>query len=567
MALKKENVTRLKSFHINIFRGLSDIDIDFADRITLICGKNGTSKSTILGIAAQIFSFSKDYSKSPVEVLDYKNLNDRAFKSAFKEHFRFSSEYDKPGNMDIDITVHDGAFRREINGLKLGLTDSSDRSKARPVLRKNIPAAHGSGNTSRNVTHPVIYLSLSRLIPISQRVEYSKRNIDYLNSNDGLFKELCSDILNKGDIVKATATDGDLRSAVAHGNDYDQDSVSVGEDNVGQLVLALLSFKQLSENYPNYHGGLLLIDEADAGLFPAAQKNLIRILSEFSKTLSLQVVMTSHSPTMIDAVKYYSDRDQKNFKTIYLTNAYGKVAAKPNWGWDFILADMESRALSSHNSKSRKKINVYFEDREASDFFDKLVRKRDVRSHLSLKKTVKLSSEAYRAFIKEKVEEFSKNSIVVFDGDVPNVAKYKNCLSLPGGYPPDQLVFKVLMELPKDDDYWKNELLFTKDAFTQIARKLIRRLNIAFDEDNNEIDLASKIESCKTGRPIREDFKELYKTDTIQALLKKQSTNPFCLWISRNPADVSMFNEELTKTLKKVYLDVHKRLTTDLNNL
>ena len=53
--------TQLKKIKIEKFRALEGVEVDFGDYITVICGKNGTSKSSILGIAAQIFSFEKDY--------------------------------------------------------------------------------------------------------------------------------------------------------------------------------------------------------------------------------------------------------------------------------------------------------------------------------------------------------------------------------------------------------------------------------------------------------------------------------------------------------------------------
>ena len=53
--------TKLQKIVIKKFRALSGVEIEFGDYITVICGKNGTAKSSILGIAAQIFSFDKDY--------------------------------------------------------------------------------------------------------------------------------------------------------------------------------------------------------------------------------------------------------------------------------------------------------------------------------------------------------------------------------------------------------------------------------------------------------------------------------------------------------------------------
>jgi predicted ATP-dependent endonuclease of OLD family len=51
--------TYLKKLAIEKFRALNNVEVEFGDHITVVCGKNGTSKSSILGIAAQIFSFEK----------------------------------------------------------------------------------------------------------------------------------------------------------------------------------------------------------------------------------------------------------------------------------------------------------------------------------------------------------------------------------------------------------------------------------------------------------------------------------------------------------------------------
>lgn len=81
-----QNPSRLKKIHVEKFRGLKNIDIPFGDRITVICGKNGTSKSTILGIVAQIFSFRTDYSEDEPkknELLKYRTLGNDRFESTF----------------------------------------------------------------------------------------------------------------------------------------------------------------------------------------------------------------------------------------------------------------------------------------------------------------------------------------------------------------------------------------------------------------------------------------------------------------------------------------------------
>ncbi|MCD9937369.1 AAA family ATPase [Acinetobacter baumannii] len=65
------NITQLKKIKVNHFRGLKNIEINLGDRLTVICGKNGTSKSTILGMIAQIFNFdlcTRQISQNPYPI-------------------------------------------------------------------------------------------------------------------------------------------------------------------------------------------------------------------------------------------------------------------------------------------------------------------------------------------------------------------------------------------------------------------------------------------------------------------------------------------------------------------
>ena len=74
-----------------------------------------------------------------------------------------------------------------------------------------------------------------------------------------------------------------------------------GQDNIGQIITAILSFKRLKSNLgDNYKGGILLIDELDASMFPAAQHKLIEFLFKHSSKLDLQVVFTTHSIEILE---------------------------------------------------------------------------------------------------------------------------------------------------------------------------------------------------------------------------------------------------------------------------
>lgn len=99
--------TQLKKITIEKFRALIGVEVEFGDYITVICGKNGTSKSSILGIAAQIFSFEKDY-VTGANLRGFKQISGMGFKSQYKEHIRISKEFDVPGSLSASILLNEG---------------------------------------------------------------------------------------------------------------------------------------------------------------------------------------------------------------------------------------------------------------------------------------------------------------------------------------------------------------------------------------------------------------------------------------------------------------------------
>ena len=168
--------TQLKKLHIEKFRALNNVEVEFGDSITVVCGKNGTSKSSILGIAAQIFSFEKDYASG--QDISFHQIAGGTFKSQYSEHFRISNQFDQPGSMVVNIELHDG-YTDEAATAKLELMK---RGKSpRPVVRNNSTVNKGD-NASRNFTHPVIFLSLKRLYPIADR-NYQVIDFEYLNKH------------------------------------------------------------------------------------------------------------------------------------------------------------------------------------------------------------------------------------------------------------------------------------------------------------------------------------------------------------------------------------------------
>lgn len=551
--------TYIKEINIKKFRALNNLDINFSPNLNIICGQNGTSKSTILGVLAQICSFESEYVNNSKKSLNYQTIGGKDFKSKFSEHFRFSKVFDKPKTKnapdywDIGIKVHDGYTNEPLDNLKLDFTKRGNG--LRLVLR---------GNHDRNITHPVIFLGLRRLFPISERKNYSKINFSYLQNpeNKKKFIEMNSKILLKDHMsfyknISSTnskvAGSGAIPSSVVHGDNYDQDSVSIGEDNVGQIVMALESFKKLHDEYnSNYKGGLLLIDEVDAALFPAAQKRLIDVLKEYSETYNIQIVMTSHSPTMI---QYLEKLGPNAGKIIPLFYEQGILKTG-----DKKFSEIESDLLAQLPINSSIKIRCYLEDSEASELFKAILNENDTGKRILNKKIeimdVSMGSKNYIHLIDKGVPEFKDLSLVILDGD--ESSDNSTIIKLPFCVPPDQLLFEFLFILNNDDPFWA-EINTSKQVFFNDFGKPV----IQYFERNSQMNLLSLREKIQLKKgperdrdledKAREIFKKFYKHSFIQGLLESENTNPFNELIKRKfDADQQSLSDFITKINDKI---------------
>lgn len=559
-------ITKIRKIQVTKFRGLKNINFEFGNRLTVICGKNGTSKSTILGIVAQIFSFSRDLTKKPVTNLTaYKTLTNKQFKSAFKEHFRLSERFDVSGSMEVDITLFDATVNKTLDKLSLGLYESKDRTKARAVVRGN-DGIEGR-NKSRNITHPVIFLSLARLLPITLRDNYSTRDVQYITDNKEEIRAMNNQLLLKNNGSSVTATKGTIDSVVVHGDNYDHESVSVGEDNVGQIIQAIFSFKRLSESYPDYHGGILLIDEADAGLFPAAQVELIKILAKAAKSYDLQIIMTSHSPLIIEDIYHRSRQDDKAFKTIYLTDTFGDIQTKNNLSWAEINADLHVETVRISNDINLPKANVYFEDKEGFDFFKQIIVDRKINKILNPLGNINISCSAILDLMARKIPEFTSKSLIVLDGDVEsdnseNAKKAKrerNLCLLPHALPPDQMIFEFMYNLPADDQFWENKDRFTKAVFTRIGSDIISNLKLG----DMPINLKTAIEIYQgnnkniAGR-VRTMFKDFAHTKEFRDMVEGPvKYNPYRYWVKKYQTQADNYKDKFIKSLKYTMINGH----------
>ncbi len=546
----KKNTTKLDKIHIKNFRALKNIEIELGNRLTVICGKNGTSKSSILGLAAHAFNFEKDYTSN--EELSYRTITGNKYVSLYKDHLRISQQFDAVGSMDVNIKIHDGYTQGDAV-CNMEFQKRGD-SEPRITVRNNSTAKAKYENTSRKFTHPVIFLSLRRLYPIVNRKDYKKTEYEYLRGEKAIqFIKLNNELLNRS-ATAATGTDSEIKSTVAHTDKYDQDSVSAGEDNAGQIILAIMSFRKLKEEYKDYKGGLLLIDEADSALFPAAQIKLVDMLYREAKELNLQVILTSHSSTLIQHAYELGKRYQKDLKVIYLSDTYGDIQVCEDYSWNDIDADLNTKTIAYNDNISLPKINVYFEDKEAYSFFQRLTFRKKFKKYINSYPDISLGCSNYIQLAKKKIPEFSKNSIICLDGDAKKASDGINSIVvLPGELSPEQLIFEYLYNLPKDNSIWENKIRFSRSTFTNIGRDIISELNILDDQTINLKKTISDYHkkhdnSDEHKKKLRVLFKKFYNNSEFKNFLENYKI--WDNWKSSNKNLCDDFIERFVKQLK-----------------
>lgn len=563
----KKNSTKLDKIHIKSFRALKNIEIELGNRLTVICGKNGTSKSSILGLAAHAFNFEKDYTSN--EELPYRTITGNKYVSLYKDHLRISQQFDAVGSMDVNIQIHDG-YTQEDAVCDMEFQKRGD-SEPRITVRNNSTVKGKEANTSRKFTHPVIFLSLRRLYPIVNRKDYKKIEYDYLHAEKAIqFIKLNNELLNRS-ATAATGTDSEIKSTVAHTDKYDQDSVSAGEDNAGQIILAIMSFRKLKEEYKNYKGGLLLIDEADSALFPAAQIKLIDMLHREARELNLQVILTSHSPTLIQHAYELGKQYQKDLRIIYLSDTYGDIQVCEDYSWNDIDADLNTKTVTYNNNISLPKINVYFEDKEAYGFFQELTLYKKFKKFINLYPDISLGCSNYIQLAKKKIPEFSRNSIICLDGDAKKSSKGINSIVvLPSELSPEQLIFEYLYNLPKNNGIWENKIRFSRSTFTNIGRDIISELDILNDEKINLKTIINDYHkrhnnNDENQKKLRVLFKKFYNNNTFKSFL--ENCKVWNSWKSSNQDLCDDFIERFTKQLKATMQDTFKVSEDKLRSL
>ena len=242
-------------------RGWAEQRVDFKFPIVAIVGENGSGKSTLLQAAA----------------CSYQAPNNGG-RTWFPSEFFPETAWDSLR----DVRISFGYRQSDVH--------------AQGSVRKKTTRWLGHGQRPRRT---IEYIDLSRLQPVATRVGYAR--------------------IAKNRHVEESATDFSpdqlQRLSQIMGRDYDNAKMAKSSIDPNREIPVLSKLKQPYSGFHQGSGettiaellksplpknGLVLIDEIESSLHPRAQRRLIRDLAQLTRTNECQVILTTHSPYVLE---------------------------------------------------------------------------------------------------------------------------------------------------------------------------------------------------------------------------------------------------------------------------
>lgn len=419
----------IDKLEIHEFRKFKNCTITLGRYITAVAGHNATGKSTILALLGHCAELDMNIATP---------IGGSQFRTEFGQIMQVDAEKDIKSDNLMTFTI------RSLDGSEI-IETFNFRSTVQGGNRYRIlPVREIDGKkTSGKMQWPVLYLGLSRVYPFGE----SDRLI--VHQDKRVSKELMENmlfnyrrILNQDEkIIDIEAVDTDvskkskLSSLGVTTESYNYIANSAGQSNLGQILLAVESFKLLQKQLgEEWDGGMLLIDELDATLHPSAQKKLLDYLYNIAKEVGLQICFTTHSLYLLEHINRYAQKCGSGEAVInYLLPEQQMVSVIKNPDYDTMKFDL---MMLIPPENVGVKIKVYVEDDEAKMMAELLLRKYEERIEVI---SMELGCDNIIKLFKR--DDNFQNSIICLDGDAA-----KKIMGISAPY--KEMARKVIICLP-----------------------------------------------------------------------------------------------------------------------
>lgn len=400
----------IEKMQIHEFRKFKDDTIVLGKYLTAIAGHNATGKSTILALLGHTSELSQEVATP---------LGGTQFRTEFGQIIRVDAAKDIKSDNLMTFTIKSFDWSETLEEFNYRSTiQSGDRYRLLPVRIVD------GKKTSSKMEWPVLYLGLSRVYPFGESDKLSIHDDERITSE--LMKDMIQNymrILNQTeDIVEVNAVDTDvskkskLSSFGVSTENYNYVANSAGQSNLGQILLAIESFKYLkNEMKGKWDGGMLLIDELDATLHPCAQKKLLDYLYQNAKEIGIQICFTTHSLYMLEHTNRYVEKGKKSdggngeVEINYLLPENDNISVIRNPELDTMKYDL---MMLIPPENVGMKIKVYVEDDEAAIMTEIFLKKYEDRIDII---SLELGCDNIIKLFKKDIN--FQQSIICLDGD------------------------------------------------------------------------------------------------------------------------------------------------------
>lgn len=520
-------IKKIEGIRLSKFRTFSERSMDLGNIITVVSGKNGTMKSTLLGLLAHPFS-------SPNDAQDAFG---NQLKTQHSDVFYLSPEKDSEQYLYYlrITTTNDITFEEPIRVYRRLNPNGTYRHRV-TVGKDN---KEGRGNFLLNTS----FVNLKRLIPIIDTdAKINDKNLEESLSkyiSDGYMKILQKEAFHN----PVQVSDKSIKQTYGPGEDADYDfkSISSGEDNVGHILNKMYAFIQYKTDNADALQGIFCVDEMEASLHPVAQINMFNFIFDWAKKNHIQVVINTHSLYLIQYViemqkklKNPDDIVLNMISTAFVSDKNYNIIKNPNYN------EAYKELTFKDGIHDIYKVFIICEDDVAEHYLKRLISKRNVLDRVEFLHDLNDGETGngcigLKSLIKNG-QKLLENCIVFFDPEV-NIRDLVNCksryLKLPSKYemPIEKEIVKYIYDLPGDDDFFKT-FDKEKDAF------------INEFSDKNILDL-SDLEK------IKKDNVKKYKS---WANLNSRDFKKYITYYIKHNSDITnLFLSELEKMLNEMF--------------
>jgi len=367
-------------------RGWDRQRLDFRFPLTALVGENGSGKSTVLQAVASVF-------RAP-----------QGTRSYYASVFCPSTAWEDVSGVVLRYSVRQG------NDTIVG------------SVRK--PTARWRGNPDRPVRH-VQYIDLRRTQPLIAKVGYSKltksgvHEVEVRDFDDDQLQRLSSVLGRRYATAGHSRTNVDQRRWVpvteTDGRKYSGFHQGAGETAVVDLL-----------RVPVPDTALVLIDEIETSLHPRAQRRLIRDLASLARRKQLQVILTTHSPYVLEELPPQARMQ------ILLSSG----------GREVVTGVSAEFAMTRMDVEPHPELEIYVEDEMSKLWLVEIVARHCPGDLRRIEITPYGSAQVGKALGSMVAQaRFARPTLVLLDGDQDPA---DGCFLLPGNEAPERVVFTEL---------------------------------------------------------------------------------------------------------------------------